>query len=230
MLSRFLLPYQSIPSLSADNSPWSRLASIGSGRWLVAGRFAARRGSASRTMTVVYADVVGYGRLFALDDTGTVARLRDLRRRLAAPAIRRHHGRLVQTAGDSMLITFDSIGEALKCAVSIQRELAVENQLWPDDRRMQLRIGVDLGDVITDGTDFHGDGVIVAARLQAVCPPGGVCISGAVHDRGGDRLGLPYEALGALTLKNVPKPVEAFVLWPPHCEMALDLVRYATHA
>jgi adenylate cyclase len=118
----------------------------------------------------------------------------------------------------------------VKCAVSIQSELAVENRFWPDDRRMLLRVGVDLGDVITDGTDFHGDGVIVAARLQAVCPPGGVCISGAVHDRGGDRLGLPYEALGALTLKNVPKPVEAFVLWPHHCGITLELVDYAAHA
>jgi adenylate cyclase len=129
-----------------------------------------------------------------------------------------------------MLITFDSIAEAVKCAVAIQHELALENQFWPDDRRMLLRVGVDLGDVITDGTDFHGDGVIVAVRLQAVCPPGGVCISRAVHDRGGDRLGLPYETLGILTLKNVAKPVEAFVLWPSHCEMALDLVRYAALA
>jgi adenylate cyclase len=230
MLSRFLVPCKQLPPLSPRASAWRRLVLIGGGGWPVTGRFKVRRGSVGRTMTVVYADMVGYSRLFALDNTGTVARLRDLRRHLVAPVIRRHRGQLVQTAGDSMLITFDSIAEAVKCAVSIQSELAVENRFWPDDRRMLLRVGVDLGDVITDGTDFHGDGVIVAARLQAVCPPGGVCISGAVHDRGGDRLGLPYEALGALTLKNVPKPVEAFVLWPHHCGITLELVDYAAHA
>jgi adenylate cyclase len=172
-------------------------------------------------MAAVHTDMVEYSRLFGIDDTGTVARMRDLRRGLIGPAIRRHRGRLVQTAGDSMLITFASVADAVKCAVTIQYELAIENSVWPDDRRMRLRVGVDLGDVISDGRDFHGDGVIIAARLQAVCPPGGVCISRAVHDRGGDRLGLPYEALGPLMLKNVVRPVEAFVLWPSPYEMAI---------
>jgi class 3 adenylate cyclase len=129
----------------------------------------------------------------------------------------------VQTAGDSLLITFDSITEAVRCAVTIQHAVAKENDGWPDDRRMWLRVGVDLGDVITDGRDFHGDGVIVAVRLQEVCPPGGVCISRAVHEHGGDRLGLPFEALGALTLKNIVHPVEAFVLRPPHDERTATL-------
>ena len=158
--------------------------------------------------------MVGYSRLFGLDNAGTIARWRDLRRRLIIPVIRYHHGKLAQTAGDSMLIMFDSITQAVKCAVTIQSELAIENTLWPADRRMDLRVGVDFGDVIVEGTNFHGDGVIIAARLQAVCPPGGVCVSRAVHDKAGDRLGLPYEALGPLTLKNIARPVEAFVLWP----------------
>jgi adenylate cyclase len=189
------------------------------GRWLdvLTYRVARQNGYVGRLMAAVYADMVGYSRLFRLDDVGTVARLRSMRR-LIAPAIRHHHGRLVQTAGDSLLMTFDSISEAVKCAVTVQYQLAIENEGWPDDRRMWLRVGVDMGDVITDGGDFHGDGVIVAVRLQELCPPGGVCISRAVHDRGGDRLGLPFEAMGAVTLKNIAHPVEAFVLWPPHAE------------
>lgn len=213
------------PALSFRSAPsvWNRIASTYGSRWpfALANVIAGRKGYPSRLMAAVYTDMVGYSRLFGLDDTGTVARLQDLRHGLIAPAIRRHHGRLVQTAGDSLLVTFDSITEAVKCAVTIQYELGIENNHWPDDRRMRLRVGVDLGDVISDGRDFHGDGVIVAARLQAVCPPGGVCISRAVYDRGGDRLGLPCESLGLLMLRNVVRPVEAFVLWPSPCEMTI---------
>jgi adenylate cyclase len=194
----------------------ARLAQAG--RWL-SERLAKRNSYVGRLKAAVYADMVGYSRLFRLDDAGTVARLRKMHRMLR-PAIRRHHGRLVQTGGDSMLITFDSLTEAVRCAVTVQYALALENDGWPDDRRMQLRVGVDLGDVIVDGSDFHGDGVIMAVRLQEVCPPGGVCISAAVHDRGGDRLGLPFERMGALTLKNITQPVEAFVLRAPVEEQA----------
>lgn len=185
-------------------------------RWRVAliGRIAGRHRLVRRLMAVVHTDIVNYSRLFDLDNFGTVVRLKDLRRRLFKPSIRNHHGRLVQTAGDSMLITFDSISQAVRCAVTIQYALTTHNRVWPEDRRILLRVGVDLGDVIAEGGDFHGDGVIVAARLQSVCPPGGVCISRAAHDRAGSRLGLPCESLGALALKNVASPVEAFVLWP----------------
>jgi len=173
--------------------------------------------------------MVGYSRLFALDDVGTVVRLRDLRRTVFAPAIRRHRGRLVQTAGDSMLITFDSVVQAVKCAVAIQDSLHMRNRGWPPELQIHLRMGIDLGDIIADGTDFHGDGVIIAARLQALCPPGGVCVSRAVHDRSGDRLGLPFETLGPLALKNIERPVEAFVLWhSPHVMKQTKLVSCAT--
>jgi adenylate cyclase len=164
--------------------------------------------------------MVGYSRLFGLDDTGTVKRWDRLRRDWILPAIDRHQGLLVQTAGDSMLIIFESVAQAVKCAVAIQHDLRADEVDRPADRRIRLRIGVDLGDIIMDGMDFHGDGVIVAARLQALCPPGGVCISRAVHERGGDRLGLRSEALGALALKNVARPVEAFVLWPSQPQVA----------
>lgn len=185
-------------------------------RWRIAlsSRVAHANRNVTRLMAAVYTDMAGYSRLFALDDTGTVARLRALHHERIEPAINRHHGRLVQTGGDSMLIIFESVAQAVKCAVAIQHEMGIDGANWPGDRRMRLRIGVDLGDIIMDGMNFHGDGVIVATRLQAVCPPGGVCVSRAVHERGGERLGLPFEALGPLALKNVARPVEAFVLWP----------------
>jgi adenylate cyclase len=222
MFPRFLIPYQPrpAPALTLRNarSGVDRAAKTKCWPQILVDRITRRNGHSGRLMAVVYADMAGYSRLFRLDDTGTVSRLRDMYRFLIAPAVRRHHGRLVQTAGDSMLITFDSISEAVRCAVTIQYELAIENDVWPADRTMRLRVGVDMGDVIVSGRDFHGDGVIVAARLQEICPPGGVCISRAVHDRGGDRLGLPFEALGSLMLKNIAQPVEAFVLRPPDHE------------
>jgi class 3 adenylate cyclase len=225
MLRQFFLPHHPKPaglaSSGSASSVSGRLTSVIGRRWpLWADRITRNNGSASRLMAAVHTDIVGYSRLFTLDDTGTVARLRDLRRNLVAPAIRRHHGQLVQTAGDSMLITFDSVTQAVKCAVTIQYELGLQNSLWPHDRQMLLRVGIDLGDVFEEGSDFHGDGVIIAARLQAVCPPGGVCVSQAVHDRGGDRLGLRSEALGPLRLKHCARPVEAFVLWPLRHEAA----------
>jgi adenylate cyclase len=173
-------------------------------------------------MAALYADLVDYGRLIHQDDAGTVARLRRMHR-LIRPAIRWNRGRLVQTAGDSMLVTFESVSDAVQCAVAIQHVLARENDGWPDDRSMRLRVGVDLGDVICDARGFHGSGIIIAVRLQEVCPPGGVCVSRAAHERGGDRLGLPFEPLGVLTLKNVPQPVEAFVLRPPSGAKAPEL-------
>jgi class 3 adenylate cyclase len=165
-----------------------------------------------RLLATVYADVVGYSRLFGLDDTGTVARIRALHGELIVPIARQHYGQLVSTAGDAMLMVFDSITEAVLCAVAVQRQLSLHDQDRPADRRIRLRIGVDIGDVIFDGEDLHGDGVIVAARLQSICPPGGVCVSRAVHDRGSDRLGLKFDELGPLTLKNLARQVEAFVL------------------
>ncbi len=124
-----------------------------------------------------------------------------------------------------MLVTFDSVAEAVKCAVTIQYQLARQNDGWPDDSSLLLRMGVDLGDVIRDGRGYHGNGIIIAVRLQEICPPGGVCVSRAAHERGGERLGLPFEPLGALLLKNVPQPVEAFLLHPlPSRRSGLRLV------
>jgi class 3 adenylate cyclase len=221
MFNQYLVPQHpsQVPTTSIGRAPLEQAVSwpVGSRRWwatTLVDRIAGRGRPARRLMAVVHTDIVSYSKLFGFDNLGTVVRLKDLRRRLFEPSIRHHHGRLVQTAGDSMLITFKSISQAVRCAVTIQYALAIDNDVWPDDRRILLRVGVDLGDVIAEGWNFHGDSVIIAARLQAVCPPGGVCISRAAHDRAGERLGLPCEALGLLALKNVASPVEAFVLWP----------------
>ena len=211
----FVAPYPSTgrrPPDSAQASVWSRWKGFAHRRSTAgAPDRAPAPNTITRLMAALYADMAGYSRLFALDDVGTVARLRTLHQDVVEPAIDRHHGRLVQTGGDSMLIIFDSVAHAVQCAVTIQ---SGNEDDGPKDREIRFRIGVDLGDIIMDGMNFHGDGVIVATRLQAVCPPGGICVSRAVHERGADRLGLPTRALGPLALKNVVHPVEAFVLWP----------------
>jgi adenylate cyclase len=173
-----------------------------------------RSEGAKKLVAVVHVDMVGYSRLIGLDDIGTLDRLRALRADLINPAIAEHGGRLVQTGGDSLLIVFDSIDGAVRCAVNVQQNVPRHDTGHAPDRAMRFRIGVDIGDAIADGTDLHGDGVIVAARLQAECPAGGVCVSRAVRDHVHDRLDLSFEALGPLNLKNVSRPVEAFVARP----------------
>ena len=156
--------------------------------------------------------MVGYSRLIGLDDPGTLQRLRALRRDLIDPAIDEHGGRIVQTGGDSLLIVFDSIDGAVRCAVKVQQQIPIHDGDQPPDRAIRFRIGINLGDAIADGTDLHGDAVNVAARLQAECPPGGICVSRPVRDHVHGRLDLGFEELGALKLKNIARPVEAFVL------------------
>jgi adenylate cyclase len=165
-----------------------------------------------KLIAVVYADMVGYSRLIGLDDAGTLERLRTLRRKLIDPAIEEHGGDIVQTGGDSLLIVFDSIDGAVRCAVKVQQQVPILDGEQPPDRAIRFRIGVNIGDAIADGTDLHGDAVNVAARIQAECPPGGICVTRAVRDHVQDRLGLAFEELGPVKLKNIARPVEAFVL------------------
>ena len=165
-----------------------------------------------KLIAVVYADMAGYSRLIGLDDAGTLRRLRTLRRALIDPAIREHGGRVVQTGGDSLLVAFDSIDGAVRCAVKVQQQVPIYDGDQPADRRIRFRIGINIGDVIPHGTDLHGDGVNIAARLEAECPVGGICVSRTVRDHLHGRLDLPFEAIGPLTLKNIARPVEAFVL------------------
>jgi adenylate cyclase len=167
-----------------------------------------------KLVAVVYADMVGYSRLIGLDDAGTLQRLRTLRREVIDPAISEHSGRLVQTGGDSLLIVFDSIDGAVRCALKVQQQVVTHDADHAPDRAIRFRIGVNLGDAIADGTDLHGDVVNVAARLQAECPPGGICVSRQVQDHVQDRLGLSFQEPGPLNLKNIARPVEAFLVKP----------------
>jgi adenylate cyclase len=153
-----------------------------------------------KLIAVVYADMVGYSRLIGLDDAGTLERLRSLRPNLKDPAIDEHGGRLVQTGGDSLLIVFDSIDGAVRCAVKVQQQTPVHDGDQPPDRAIRFRVGINICDAIADGTDLHGDPVNVAARIQAECPPGGICVTRAVRDHVRDRLALAFEELGELTL------------------------------
>ena len=120
-----------------------------------------------------------------------------MRRDLIDPAIEEHGGRIVQTGGDSLLIVFDSIDGAVRCAVKVQQQVPIHDGDQPPDRAIRFRVGINIGDAIADGTDLHGDAVNVAARLQAECPPGGICVTRAVRDHVQDRLDLTFEELGA---------------------------------
>jgi class 3 adenylate cyclase len=157
-------------------------------------------------------DVVGYSRLIGLDDAGTLSRLRFLRNTVIEPAINEHGGKIVQTAGDSFLIIFDSIDGAVRFGVQVQRQVPLYDADKPSDQTIRFRIGISLGDAIADGTDVHGDAVNIAARLQSECPVGGICVSRSIREHVHDRLGLSFEELGLLTLKNIARPVEAFLL------------------
>ena len=143
---------------------------------------------------------------------GTLERLRHSARNLIDPAIEEHGGRIVQTGGDSLLIVFDSIDGAVRCAVKVQQQVPIHDGDQPPDRAIRFRVGINIGDAIADGTDLHGDAVNVAARLQAECPPGSICVSRSVRDHVHGRLDLTFEELGSLNLKNIARPVEAFVV------------------
>ncbi len=138
-----------------------------------------------RLAAILAADVVGYSRLMGEDEAGTLARFKDHRAGLIDPNIAEHHGRIVKVMGDGLLVEFASIVEAVGCAVEIQRGMVARNADVPDDRRIDLRIGINLGDVIVDDGDIHGDGVNVAARLEGLAEPGGICISGKATSTSG---------------------------------------------
>src|SRR5689334_10301344 len=144
------------------------------------------------------------------DEAGTVARLRTHRRELIDPKIGEHKGRIVKATGDGLLLEFPSVVEAVACAVAVQRGMAERNVSAPEDERIVFRVGVNLGDIIVEGDDIHGDGVNVAARLEALAEPGEICISGTVRDHIGDRLDLAFDDLGDQNLKNIARPIRVF--------------------
>jgi adenylate cyclase len=160
---------------------------------------------------VLAADVAGYSRLMGEDEAGTLARLKEHRRELIDPKISDHKGRIVKTTGDGILIEFPSVVEAVACAVAVQLGMAERNAATPEAQRIVFRVGVNLGDIIIgDDNDIHGDGVNVAARLEGIAEPGGICVSGTVRDHIGDRLDLAFDDLGEQTLKNIARPVRTY--------------------
>jgi class 3 adenylate cyclase/TolB-like protein len=163
-----------------------------------------------RLAAILAADVVGYSRLMGADEEGTLARLKSHRRALIDPRIKEHHGRIVKTTGDGMLVEFASVVDAVRCAVEVQRGMAERNADVPQDRRIELRVGINLGDIIVDGKDIFGDGVNVAARLEALAEPGGICVSRGVRDPMLDKLGCTFEDIGEQSVKNIARPVHAF--------------------
>src|SRR4051812_20337206 len=163
-----------------------------------------------RLAAILAADVVGYSRLMGRDESGTLARLREHRPHRLEPVLARHGGRLVKLTGDGVLVEFASAVDALGAAIEFQQAMAEANRKEPEDTRIVFRIGLHLGDLIVDGDDLYGDGVNVAARLEAQAPPGGIFVSRAVREAVQGRLKASLQPLGELTLKNIEKPVRAF--------------------
>jgi adenylate cyclase len=163
-----------------------------------------------RLTAILAADIVGYSRLMGSDEAGTLAELKRIRSELIDGKIADHQGRIVKLTGDGILTEFPSVVSAVACAVEIQRQIRERSASVPDDKRIVFRIGVNLGDIIVDGDDIYGDGVNVAARLQAIAPSGGIAISQSVRDQVGNRLDLLFEDRGEHQLKNIEKPVRVY--------------------
>jgi TolB-like protein len=163
-----------------------------------------------RLTAILAADVVGYSRLMGTDEEGTLAALKAIRRELVDPSIVEHRGRIVKTTGDGMLVEFASVVDAVRCAIEVQRGMAVRNADVAADKRIEFRIGINLGDIIIDGDDIFGDGVNVAARLEALADFGGICVSGTVHDHVRDKLDVAFDDLGEQQVKNIARPVHVY--------------------
>ncbi len=163
-----------------------------------------------RLAAILAANVVGYSRLMGQDEAGTLARLKNLRAEFLYPKVAEHGGRIVKTTGDGTLIEFASAVDAVSHAVDVQRGMAERNASLPDHEQIQLRLGINVGDIIIDADDIYGDGVNVAARLEALAEPGGICISARVHDYARGRLDIEFDDLGQRNLKNIDEPVRIF--------------------
>lgn len=183
-----------------------------------------------RLAAILAADVVGYSRLMGVDEVGTLRALRACRRELIDPAIAARHGRIVKTTGDGMLAEFASAVDAVACAISVQQGAARRNQDVPEDKRLVFRVGINLGDIIIEAGDIFGDGVNVAARLETLCEPGGVCISRAVRDQVRDKLPVAFDDFGEQAVKNIARPVRAFGLSPQAIAAAPELAPSTTGA
>ena len=163
-----------------------------------------------RLAAILAADVVGYSRLMGADETGTLRRLTELRQQVLEPLIVEHHGRIVKLMGDGLLVEFASVVNALTCAVAWQNGVAEREAAADEDKRFKFRIGINLGDVIVEGDDIHGDGVNIAARLEGQAEPGGICLSGDAYRQAKGKVEIDFEDLGEQDLKNVAEPVRVY--------------------
>lgn len=183
-------------------------------------------GPQRRLAAVLAADMVGYSRLMEVDEAGTLARLKTHRIELIDPAIAKNRGRIIKTTGDGMLVEFQSVVDAVLCATEVQRRMARRNADVPPARWIQFRIGINLGDVIVEQSDIFGDGVNVAARLETLAEPGGICISNAVREQIGQRLeAVGFEDIGDQSVKNIARPIRVFRI-----RLDEDLANASDHA
>src|SRR5262250_2769882 len=180
-------------------------------------RMTAESRTARRLAAILAADVVGYSRLMGIDEEGTLAALKAHRRELIDPLIAQHQGRIVKTTGDGVLIEFASVVDAVRCAVVVQQGMMDRNANLPESRRrIAFRVGINVGDVIVDEGDIFGDGVNVAARLEALAEPGQICVSATVREHVGDKLPIGFTDMGEHSVKNIARPVHVYRVekWP----------------
>ena len=163
-----------------------------------------------RLAAILAADVAAYSRLMGVDEEGTLAALKRYRRDLIDPKVTEHRGRIVKTTGDGMLVEFVSVVDAVRCAVDIQRGMGERNTGVPQENCIQFRVGINVGDIISDNNDIYGDGVNVAARLEALAEPGGIMVSRNVYDQVRDKLSFGFEDMGEQTVKNIARPIGVF--------------------
>jgi adenylate cyclase len=163
-----------------------------------------------RLAAILAADVAGYSRLIEADEEGTLTRLKALRVELIDPKIAYHHGRIVKTTGDGLLVEFASIVDAQRCAGEVQAAVAKSNAPLPPDRRIEFRIGINVGDIVVEDGDIFGDGVNVATRLEGLAEPGGICVSARVQEDAAGRLDLAFDNMGEQALKNIARPVRTY--------------------
>jgi class 3 adenylate cyclase len=159
-----------------------------------------------RLAAIVAADVAGYSRLMGLDEVGTARTLRE-HRKVTDALVAKHGGRLVKTMGDGVLLEFPSVVDAVECAIAMQAVMAERNQGVPEDRRMLYRVGINLGDILFEGDDILGDGVNVAARLEGIAEPGGICISSSAYEHVRGKVPVDFTDLGEQNLKNIARPI-----------------------
>src|SRR5438128_4004594 len=163
-----------------------------------------------RLAAILAADVAGYSRLIEAAEEGTLGRLKALRTELIDPKIALHRGRIVKTTGDGLLVEFASVVDALRCAAEMQAAMAESNSPIPPNRRIEFRIGINVGDIVVEDGDIFGDGVNVAARLEGLAEPGGICVSARIQEDVAGRLDLAFDDIGEQSLKNIARPVRVY--------------------